>query len=111
VRAAAEQQRQRAESAERDAIRAGAQAEGLSTELSTARTQLEHWQTQTADVRAELAGVCSELSATKAVAQSEKDHATQRLSDQRSHYEELINELRARLPQPPTHKAISRDDH
>ncbi|MGH3823689.1 MAG: hypothetical protein ACRDRA_12810, partial [Pseudonocardiaceae bacterium] len=99
-RAANEQQRQRAETAEHRAIRASAQAEQLATELSTARAHLEHWQTHTADLRAELAGVYSELTALKATAQTEKDHAAQRLADQQTHYEELITELRARLPHP-----------
>jgi chromosome segregation ATPase len=96
-RAAVEQQRQRAESAERHAIRAATQAEQLSTELTTARGHLEHWQTHAADVRAELAGVHSELTAAHTAAQIEKNHAAQRLADQQAHYEELINELRTRL--------------
>lgn len=102
-RTLSQQQHQRAESAERHAIRATAQAEQLSTDLSTARAQREHWQAQTADVRAELAGVCSQLSAAQTAAQIEKDHADQRLADQQTHYDELISELRARLsqPQPP----------
>jgi chromosome segregation ATPase len=104
-RVASEQRRQRAESAEREAIRAAAQAEQLSIELSTARAQLEHWQTQAAEMRAELAGMRSNLGAAKAAAQIEKDHAAQRLADRQTHYEELINELRARLPQPTNPRA------
>jgi chromosome segregation ATPase len=96
----AEQQRQRAESAAGQAIRASAQTEQLSTELTTARAQVQHWQAQAAEHRAELARVRSELSAANATAQTEKDHAARRLADQQTHYEELINELRARLPQP-----------
>lgn len=88
------QQRQRTESAERHAIRTAAQAEQLSTELTTARGQLEHWQAQAAEHRAELAGVRSELAAAHAAAQTDKDHAAQRLADQQTHYEQLISELR-----------------
>ncbi len=95
------QQRQQTESAERHGIRAAAQAEQLSTELATARGQLEHWQAQAADLRAELAGVRSQLTATSTAAQTEKDHAAQRLADQQAHYEELIIELRTRIHQPP----------
>lgn len=102
---ATQQQRQRAESAERHAIRTAAQVEQLSTELTTARGQLEHWQAQAADVRAELAGVRSELSAAHVAAQTEKDHATQRLADQQAHYEELISELRTPRTSPPPPQA------
>ena len=96
------QQRQRAESAERDAIRTAGQAEHLSTELATAREQLEYWQAQAADLRAELAGVRSELTATATAAQTEKDHAVQRLADQQAHYDEMITELRTQIHQPTT---------
>ena len=101
------QQRQRAESAERHAIRTAAQVEQLSTELTTARGQLEHWQAQAADLGAELAGVRSELAAAHVAAQTEHDHAAQRLADQQAHYEQLISALRIPHHQPG---APQRDD-
>lgn len=96
------QQRQRTETAERHAIRTAAQLEQLSTELTTARGQLEHWQAQATEHRAELAGVRSELNAAHVAAQIEKDHAAQRLADQQAHYEQLISELRTPRTSPPS---------
>ncbi|MGH3693911.1 MAG: hypothetical protein ACRDRX_07975 [Pseudonocardiaceae bacterium] len=94
-----EKQRQRADAAEQQANRAAGQIEYLSTELSTARRHIEHWQTQAAEYHAELAGVRSELVAAQAATETEKSHGIQRLADQQARYEELIRELRTQIDQ------------
>jgi chromosome segregation ATPase len=99
-----EQQRQRAETAEQQMIRATSHIEHLSGELTEARTQVECWQAQAAEHRAELAGLRSELTAAHAAMETEKHHSTQRLADQQEHYEQLLTEFRvgrAGSPQQP----------
>jgi chromosome segregation ATPase len=61
-----EHRRRRAETAEQHASRATGQVDYISHELTTAREQLEHWQSQAAEQRAELAGLRSELDAARA---------------------------------------------
>jgi hypothetical protein len=92
-------QRRRAETAEQHATRAAGQLEQLATELTTARGQVEHWQAQAGEHRAELAGVRSELTAAHSAVEAEKTHAGQRLTDQQVRYEELVSELRTQIDQ------------
>lgn len=88
------EQLRRAEGAEQQAGRAAGQIEHLSGELATARGQVEHWQAQAAEYRAELAGIRSELTATHAVIEAERNHGAQRLADQQARYDDLVTELR-----------------
>ena len=94
-----EQQRQRADVAEQQANHAAGRIEHLSTELSTAREHLEHWQTQAGEHRAALAGVRAELTAAHTTTETEKAHGTQRLADQQARYDELVRELRTQIDQ------------
>lgn len=103
-----EQQRHRADAAEQRANHAAGQVERLSTELSTARGHLEHWQTQAAEHRAELAGARSELTAARTVIEAEKAHGIQRLADQQARYDELVSELRKQIDQLREHMATQR---
>jgi chromosome segregation ATPase len=96
-RHAVETQRRRAEAAEHDATRAAGQLEHLATELATARGQVEHWQAQAGEHRAELAALRSELTAAHTTIEAEKTHAGQRLADQQARYEELVSELRTQI--------------
>jgi predicted nucleic acid-binding Zn-ribbon protein len=96
-RHAVETQRRRAEAAEHDATRAAGQLDHLATELATARGQVEHWQAQAGEYRAELAGVRSELTAAHTTIEAEKTHAGQRLADQQARYEDLVSELRTQI--------------
>jgi DNA repair exonuclease SbcCD ATPase subunit len=107
----AEQQRHRAETAEQHASRASGQVEVLSAELTTAREQLQHWQSHAAEQRAELAGLRSELTAARTAIETEKAHSAQRLADQQARHEETVSELRAQLHEagyPPQHRRTSR---
>jgi chromosome segregation ATPase len=92
-----EHQRHRAEAAEQQASRATGQVEYLSGELITGREQVEHWQSQVAEQRVELAGFRSELTAARTAIEAEKVHGAQRLADQQIRYEETIGELRVLL--------------
>ena len=80
--------------AEQRSERAAGQIEQLIAELTLARQQAERWQAQAAEHRAELASARSELTAALAALDAERTHGTQRLTDQRDRYEELISELK-----------------
>jgi uncharacterized phage infection (PIP) family protein YhgE len=100
----------RAEAAEQQA----GQVQHLASELTTTQEQAKRWQAQTAERRAELAGVRSELTTTHAAIEAERNHGAQRLADQQARYEDLITELRTQLreagrpPQQP--RACRRTD-
>lgn len=102
-RQAVEQQRARAETAEQQATRIAGQLQQVTQELRTAWEQIERWQTQTAEYRAELAGVRSELAAAHTATEAERHHSTQRLADQQARYDELITELRTQITQLRQH--------
>ncbi|MGH3766022.1 MAG: hypothetical protein ACRDTX_12875 [Pseudonocardiaceae bacterium] len=89
----ADEQRQRAQAAEQQAAQATSHIEHLSHELTTARGQVEHWQAQASEHRAELA-------AAHATIDAERHHTAQRLADQQTRYDELIVTLRTQLPEP-----------
>ncbi|MGH3686462.1 MAG: hypothetical protein ACRDQY_26710 [Pseudonocardiaceae bacterium] len=74
------QQRRRAEVAEQQLIRAAGHLEYLTTELTTAREQVEHWQAQAAEHRAELANGKPEPTAVK----TERNHSAQQLTGQQT---------------------------
>jgi chromosome segregation ATPase len=101
-----EHQCRQAETAEQHTSRATGQVDYISHELTTAREQLEHWQSQAAEQRAKLAGLRSELAAAPTAIETEKAHSAQRLADQHTRHEETVAELRAQLrdaghsPQP-----------
>lgn len=66
-----EHQRHRAEAAEQQASRATGQVEYLSGELITGREQVEHWQSQVAEQRAELVSLRAELTAARTAMHSD----------------------------------------
>jgi chromosome segregation ATPase len=102
------EQRRRVEAAEQQVSRAAGRIEYLSSELAMARGQVEHWQVQAGEHRAELAGVRSELIAAHAALEAEHNYGAQRLADQQARYEDLITELRTQLRDRPQQQSRAR---
>jgi chromosome segregation ATPase len=65
--------------------------------ILSAPRQMEHWQAQAGEHRAELAALRSELTAAHSSIEAEKTHAGQRLADQQARYEDLVSELRTQI--------------
>jgi EmrB/QacA subfamily drug resistance transporter len=93
VQEQAGQQRQRAEAAEQQAIRATDHIEHLSTELTTARQQVGYWQAQAAEHHAKL---ISAQPAPTAVA-TERNHNEHQLSGQQTRARSRTNGQRPKL--------------
>jgi EmrB/QacA subfamily drug resistance transporter len=87
------QQRQRAEAAEQEAIRATDHIEHLSTELTTARQQVGYWQAQAAEHHAKLISAQPEPPAVA----TERNHNAHQLSGQQTRAPSRTNGQRPKL--------------
>jgi chromosome segregation ATPase len=87
-----QEQRERAEKAERDASQAHGQTEQLRGQLADTVGNLERAQAAVVDTRAELAGIAVEFRTAQTAAQAEQQRSTERLAEQKTSYEERLTE-------------------